>query len=179
LAAERCEEGARRSGLWRHTVTALMTRAEVSVCKGQADLAWPLVEHAARITGDRSHLLPDAGLYERLQRQYCWATRGYEAVKSLAGRVPTAFFDSVADSLEVRLFHEAVARLAGDQIDSGTPALEEVVTQGLFGPLGRVLASGVHHPAVPQRLRGESAAQLLARVFPHPERTATLPSVGL
>src|SRR5207247_8456239 len=70
LAAERCEEGARRSGLWRHTVTALMTRAEVAVCKVQADLAWPLVEHAARITGDRSHLVPAAGLYESLARPH-------------------------------------------------------------------------------------------------------------
>src|SRR2546425_2573854 len=134
-----CEAAAQRSSLWRHQVTALMTRAEVYLCTGRPQLAWPLVEKAAATTGDRAQALPEVGLYERLQRQFCWATRGYEALKSLAGRVPTALFDSVADSLEVRLFHEAVAHLAGDQIDSGTPALEEVITKGLFGPLGRVL----------------------------------------
>jgi len=178
-AAERCEEGARRSGLWRHTVTALMTRAEVYLGNGQLDLAWPLVEEAAVITGDRSHLLPDAGLYERLQRQFYWATRGYAALKSLDRPVPTALFDSLVDALEVRLFDEAVALIAAEQIEGRGPALEEAVTTGLLGPLARLLAVGVHHPGVPQRLPGESAAQLIARVFPHPDRTMVPRSVGL
>jgi DNA-binding SARP family transcriptional activator/tetratricopeptide (TPR) repeat protein len=178
-AAERCEDGARRSGLWRHRVTALMTRAEVHLSNSQPDLAWPLVEDAARIVGDRSHLLPDAGLYERLQRQFYWATQGYEALKSLDRPVPTAMFDSLVDALEVRLFDEAVALIAGDEIEGRAPALEEAVTTGLLGPLARLLAVGVHHPGVPQRLPGESAAELIARVFPHPERTVVPRSIGL
>jgi len=178
-AVERCEEAARRSGLWRHEVTALMTKAEIYLCKGRPELAWPLVEQAAVTTGDRSHLLPEAGLYERLQRQFYWGTRGYEAMKSLARPVPTALYDSLGEALEVRLFDEAVARLAGDQTEGRAPALEEAVTTGLLGPLARLLAAGVHHPAVPQRLNGESAAQLVARVFPHPERTVVPRSVGL
>jgi len=178
-AAERCEQGAQRSGLWRHRVTALMTRAEVYLGNRQPDLAWPQVEEAAVIAGDRSGLLPDAGLYERLQRQFYWATRGYEAMKSLDRPVPTAMFDSLVDRLEVRLFDEAVALIAADQIVGRAPALEEAVTTGLLGPLARLLAVGVHHPGVPQRLPGESAAQLIARVFPHPERTVVPRSIGL
>ena len=178
-AAERCEEGARRSGLWRHAVTALMTRAEVYLCKRQPELAWPLVKEAAVITGDRPQLLPDAGLYERQQRQFYWATRGYEAMKSLDRPVPTALFDSLVDALEVRLFDEAVALIAADEIEGRGPALEEAVTTGLLGPLARLLAVGVHHPGLPQRLPGESAAQLIARAFPHPERTIVPRSVGL
>ena len=173
-AVERCEEGARRSGLWRHTVTALLTRAEVYLCNSQPELAWPLVEKAAVITGDRARLLPEAGLYERLRRQWNWATRGYEAV-------PTAPFDSLVDALEVRLFDEAVALLAtGESQTAGrAPALEEAVTTGLLGPLARLVAVGVHHPAVPRRLNGESAAQLVARVFPHPERAVVPLAIGL
>jgi len=178
-ALEHCEEGARRSGLWRHKVTALMTRAELDLCRGRPELAWPLVEEAAVIAGDRSHLLPEAGFYERLQRQFYWATRGYDAMKSLARPVPTALYDSLGEALEVRLFDEAAARIAGDQIEGRAQALEDAVTTGLLGPLARLLAAGVHHPAVPKRLNGESAAQLVARVFPHPERTAVLRSVGL
>lgn len=178
-ALEHCEEGARRSGLWRHKVTALMTRAEIDLCRGRPDLAWSLVEEAARIVGDRSHLLPEAGFYERLQRQFYWATRGYEGLKSLARPAPTALYDSLGEALEVRLFDEAAARIAGDQTEEPAPALEEAVTTGLLGPLARLLAVGVHHPAVPQRLDGESAAQLVARVFPHPERTVVPRSVGL
>ena len=174
-----CEEAAQRSGLWRHEVTALMTKAEVYLSKGQPELAWPLVEETAVITGDRSHLLPEAGLYERLQRQFAWATRGYEAMKSLARPVPTALYDSLGEALEVRLFDETAAHLAGDQTERRAPALEEAVTTGLLGPLARLLAVGVHHPAVPQRLKEESAAQLVARVFPHPERTVVPRSVGL
>src|SRR2546427_652674 len=68
-AAQRCEEGAQRSGLWRHRVTALLTKAEVCLCNSRPELAWPLVEEAAGITGDRSHLLPEAGVCERQQRQ--------------------------------------------------------------------------------------------------------------
>src|SRR5438876_6210359 len=83
LAVERCDDGARRSGLWRHKVTALMARADLQLSKGQPALAWPLVEEAARVTGDRSHLLPDGGVYERLQHQLLWASRGYEALKSI------------------------------------------------------------------------------------------------
>ncbi len=178
-AVERCEEGAKRSGLWRHKVTALMTRAEIYLCQGQPELAWPLVKEAAVTTGDRSHLLPDAGLYERLQRQFYWATRGYDALKSLGRPVPTALFDSMAEALEVRLFDEAVAHIAGDQREGRAPALEEAVATGLLGPLARLLAVGVHHPAVPQRLKEESAAQLVARVFPHPERVVVPRAVGL
>jgi hypothetical protein len=156
-----------------------MTRAELYLCKSQPELAWPLVKEAAVITGDRPQLLPDAGLYERLQRQFYWATRGYEAMKSLDRPVPTALFDSLVDALEVRLFDEAVALIAADQIEGSAPALEEAVTTGLLGPLARLLAVGVHHPGVPQRLPGESAAQLIARVFPHPERSMVPRSVGL
>jgi DNA-binding SARP family transcriptional activator len=178
-AAERCEDGARRSGLWRHRVTALMTRAEVHLSNSRPELAWPLVEDAARIAGDRSRLLPDAGLYERLQRQFYWATRGYDALISLDRPIPTALYDSLVDALEVRLFDEAVALIAGDEIEGRAPALEEAVSKGLLGPLARLLAVGVHHPGVPQRLPGDSAAQLIARVFPHPERTVVPLSVGL
>jgi DNA-binding SARP family transcriptional activator/tetratricopeptide (TPR) repeat protein len=178
-AAERCEEGAQRSGLWRHRVTALMTRAEVYLYNRQPELAWPLVEEAALITRDRSHQLPDAGLYERLQRQFYRATRGYEAMKSLDRPIPTALFDSLVDALEVRLFDEAVALIAADKIGGRAPALEEAVTTGLLGPLARLLAVGVHHPGVPQRLPGESAAELIARAFPHAERTVVPRSIGL
>jgi len=178
-ALERCEEGARRSGLWRHKVTAVMTRAEIDLCRGRPELAWPLVEEAAVIAGDRSHLLPEAGFYERLQRQFYWATRGYEGLRSLARPAPTALYDSLGEALEVRLFDEAASRIAGDQTEGPAPALEEAVTTGLLGPLARLLAVGVHHPAVPQRLNGESAAQLVARVFPHSERTVVPSSVGL
>ena len=171
-AVQRCEEGAQRSGLWRHRVTALLTRAEIYLCNSQPALAWPLVEQAAAITGDRAHLLPEAGLYARLQRQFYWVTGGYEAV-------PTTLFHSLVDALEVRLFDEAVALIPAEQIEGRGPALEEAVTTGLLGPLARLLAVGVHHPGVPQRLPGESAAQLIARVFPHPERTMVPRSVGL
>ncbi len=177
-AVELCEAAAQRSGLWRHQVTALVTRAEIHLCKGQLELAWPLVEEALITTGDRSHVLPEAGWCERLQRQFYWATRGYEAMKSLA-RVPTALYDSLGEALEVRLFDEAAAHIAGDQLEGGAPALEDAVTTGLLGPLARLLAVGVHHPAVPQRLKGESAAELIARVFPHPQRTVVPRSVGL
>src|SRR3989441_31785 len=171
-AVQRCEEGAQRSGLWRHRGTALLTRAGIYLCKSQPKVAWPLVEQAAAITGDRAHLLPEAGLYARLQRQFYWVTGGYEAV-------PTTLFHSLVDALEVRLFDEAVALIPAEQVEGRGPALEEAVTTGLLGPLARLLAVGVHHPGVPQRLPGESAAQLIARVFPHLERTLVPRSVGL
>jgi len=178
-AAERCWAGSRRSELWRHKVTALMTRAEVYLANRQPELAWPLVEEAAAITGNRAPILPDAGLYERQQRQFYWATQGYEAMKALGRPVPTAQYDSLVEALEVRLFDEAVALIAADHAPGPAPALQEAVTTGLLGPLARLLAVGVHHPGVPQRLPGESAAQLIARAFPHPERTAVPTSVGL
>jgi len=179
-AVERCKEGAQRSGLWRHRVTALSTRAEVYLGTSRPELAWPLVEEAAAIAGDRSHLLPDAGLYERLQRQFFWATRGYEALRSLARPIPTALYDSMVDALDIRLFDEAVALIAAEEGGGGrAPALEEAVTAGLLGPVARLVAVGVHHPAVPRRLNGESAAQLVARVFPHPERAVVPRSIGL
>ncbi len=174
-----CEAAAQRSSLWRHQVTALMTRAEVYLCTGRPELAWPLVEKAAATTGDRAQALPEVGLYERLQRQFCWATRGYEAMKSLARPMRTALYDAIGEKLEVSLFDEAAARIAGDQIEGGAPALEQAVTTGLLGPLARLLAAGVHHPAVPKRLEGESAAQLVARAFPHGDRAVVPRSIGL
>src|SRR6266851_3986334 len=178
LAVERCDDGARRSGLWRHKVSALMARADLQLSKGQPALAWPLVEEAARITGDRSHLLPDGGVYERLQHQFLWATRG-EALKSIGPRARIAMFDSLVDALEVRLFDEAVASSADDSVAPGWSVLDEAVRMGLLGPLARLSAYGVHHPGVPPRLDGETAAQLIARVFPHPQRTVIPTSVGI
>src|SRR5207247_1678948 len=84
--------------------------------------------------------VPEAGWYERLQRQFYWATRGYEAMKSLARPVPTALYDSFGEALEVRLFDEAAAHIAGDLVDGATPALQEALTTGLLGPLARLLA---------------------------------------
>ncbi len=179
LAVERCDDGARRSGLWRHKVTALMARADLQLSKGQPASAWPLVEEAARVTGDRSHLLPDGGLYERLQHQFCWATRGYGALKSIGPRVRLALFDSLVDALEVRLFDEAVASLADHPVAPRGSVLDEAVRTGLLGPLARLSAYGVHHPGVPPRLNDESAAQLIARIFPHPQRTVIPTSVGI
>jgi tetratricopeptide (TPR) repeat protein len=171
-AVRRCEEGAQRSGLWRHRVTALITRAEVCLGSNQPELAWPLVEEAARLAGDRSRSLPEAGLYERLQRQFSWATQGKRPV-------PTALDAPLVEALEVRLFDEAVACMAGDQPDGRAPQLEEAVTTGLLGPLARLEAAGVHHPGVPRRLRGESAAEFVARVYPHVQRTVVPRAVGL
>src|SRR3989442_1388280 len=148
-AVELCEAAAQRSGLWRHQVTALVTRAEIHLCKGQLELAWPLVEEALITTGHRSHVLPEAGWCERLQRQFYWATRGYEAMKSLARPVPTALYDSLGEALEVRLFDEAAAHIAGDQLEGGAPALEDAVTTGLLGPLARLLAVRRQHPGLP------------------------------
>jgi len=53
------------------------------------------------------------------------------------------------------------------------------VSKGLLGPVARVLASGVHHPGIPERQPGESTAQLVARVFPHPQRAVIPAAVGL
>ena len=99
--------------------------------------------------------------------------------KSLARPVPTALYDSLGEAIEVRLFDEAAAHIAGDQMEARAPALEDAVTTGVLGPLARLLAVGVHHPAVPPRLDGESAAQVIARVFPHAERAVVPRSVGL
>jgi len=179
IAVSRCDEGARRSGLWRHRVTALMARAQVHLSSGQADSAWLLMEEAARLTGDRSSLLPDCALYERLQRHCCWATRGYDALKSLGRGIPADLYDSRVDGLEIRLLDEAVACLAGDRAVRGTPVLDDAVATGLLGPLARLLAGGVHHPGVPPRKKGESAAQLVARAYPDPQRAAVPASIGL
>src|SRR5207247_10026020 len=90
-------------------------------------------------------------------------------MKSLARPVPTALYDSLGEALEVRLFDEAAAHIAGDQLEGGAPALEDAVATGLLGPIARLLAVGVQPPAVPQRLTAESAAVLVPRVFPHPQ----------
>jgi tetratricopeptide (TPR) repeat protein len=178
MGAERCEEGARRSGLWSHRVVALVARAQVYIGTGRPELAWPLVEEAAWVAGDRFHLLPDAAPYLTLQRQFTWATRGYEAMKSLALPARVSLFDSMVEALELRLLDEAVAFIAGDHAEPGAPVLEEAVATGLLGPLARLMACGVHHPAVPARLEGESAAQVIARVFPHAQRTKIPSSIA-
>ena len=166
IAVAKCEAGARRSGLWRHRVTACLARAELHLCNGQPDLAWPLLEEAARVTGDRAHLLPDEGRFERLHHHFCWATGRKPAASSAQSR-------SLIDGLEVRLFDEAVSQA------SGAPVLAQAVALGLLGPLARLVASGVQHPAVPPRLEGESAAQLMARVYPHAQRSSIPAAIGL
>jgi hypothetical protein len=146
-------------------VTACLARADLHLCNGEPDLAWSVLEDAARVTGDRAHLLPEAGRYARLQHQWSWATR-----RNPAG--PAASL-SLIDGLEVRLFDEAVAA------PPRATVLEQVVTMGLLGPLARLVASGVRHPAVPPLQRGESAAQLIARVYPHTQRTAIPSAIRL
>jgi hypothetical protein len=83
-------------------------------------------------------------------------------------------FDSMIDAFEVRLFDEAVALARGDGATGGTPVLDEAISYGLLGPLARLIAYGVQHPGVPTRRNGESAAQLIARAYPHPQRS-TIP----
>ena len=88
-------------------------------------------------------------------------------------------YDAVVDALEVRLFDEVAASSAGDPVASSAPVLQEAVRTGLLGPLARLSAYGVHHPGVPPRPRGESAAQLIARVYPNSQRAVIPTSVGM
>jgi len=166
---------ARETHLWRFEVPALLAKADLHLASREPEHAWPLVEEAMALTGDRAQVLDDAAQYARLRRHFLWVTEGYEAVTRLPPEEPLGgSYNNPADALQVTAFNEWMASVEGISVhESG---FQKLVGLGLFGTVARLLAVGVRFRAMPQPQPGESSAQLVARVFRPQERWA-LPEV--
>lgn len=175
-----CEAAALRSRLWRHAVLSLLTRADLCLASCTPELAWPLVERAIAITGDRDRTLSDCGQYERLRSHFLWVSQGYDAVRALGRPESGKHYWRMIDRLEVQAFEEWVCLLEGvDAPSASTSTLSRIESSGMFGVLARLVSVGVRLPGVPEPMPGESSAQLVARLFPAPERVVVPIAVGL
>jgi hypothetical protein len=174
-----CADWARKSGLTRHAVLSLIVRADLHLAQTQHELAWPLVEEAIALTTQRHNDLFDRGAYVRLAKYFVWATQGYDSVMAWWGNGGIEQCVRIADKLEVAAFDEWLAAKAGSATPAAGTVVKAVTRHGLVGVIARLVAVGVAPPGLPRPLAGESSAQLMARVFPHPERERVPNSVEL
>jgi tetratricopeptide (TPR) repeat protein len=167
---------ARDTQSWRLIAAALLTKADLHLAKSEPEEAWPLVQEALSLVGDRWRLLADAGQFARLRAHVYWATNGHEPPETAAeGGLLCRVELGVRERLELRAFDEWVTSLRNGATPSDVAA-HELVKRGLFGSLARLLAIGVRFRDVPAPGIGESSAQLVARVF-EPEQRVALPPV--
>ena len=158
---------------------SLLTRADLCLARSTPELAWPLVERATAITGDRARTLLDFGQYERLRSHFLWVSQGYDAVRALGRPESGERYWRLMDRLEVQAFEEWVCLLEGvDAPSASTSTLSRIESSGMFGVLARLVSLGVRLPGVPEPMPGESSAQLVARLFPHHDHHPVPPSVG-
>lgn len=167
---------ARRTQSWRLVVPALLAQADFHLATHEPERAWPLVEQAIALCGDRSHVLDHAGQFARLRRHFLWVTEGYQVIKQLDPEDRRGgTYSILADALELQAFNDWMAGVEGQPSDEQT-GLARIVRQRLYGVIARLLAVGVVFPSMPQPRAGESSAQLVARVF-QPEQRLALPRI--
>jgi len=176
--SERCctllRSAARESQSWRLIALALLHVADLHLARSEPELAWPLVQQAVDLAGDRWVLLADAGQYARLRKHLLWVTTGLQPRENGPQGVPTQGVAlTLAEQLEVQAFEEWMGA-------AGAPYHEvaacELVKRRLFGVLARLVAVGVRFQTIPEPCTGESSAQLIARVF-RPEEKLGLPQI--
>lgn len=164
-AIDRCRVCAENTAFWQHRVQALLAQADLCLALKQPEAAWPLVEEALAETKTRYHLLPNSGQLLRLERHFILFTQGSDAWSALPFPQPVGTLARRGELLEVRLLDEAVRLSFQPSATADRPALDEAFRFGLVGPLARILASHVEYPGLDQRLRGETIAQLVLRLF--------------
>lgn len=165
----------RESTQWRFIVSALAASADLHISTGEPERAWPLVEEAIALVGNRSHTLDFAGQFERLRRHFIWITAGYESLLRLEPSLHVGTLAHLADRLQLATFSEWIAFEEGatNRLES---AAGEIVQCGLLGVLSQLLALRVRFPSLPQRLEGEPSARLVVRAF-RPRERWELPEV--
>lgn len=177
---QQCERTAERSQLPYHAAVALLQRADINLARSTPELAWPAVEKAIALVRDRERMLVDLGQYERLKTHFLWATRGYDAVRQTVLQSATTRAYRIGDVLEIQGFSEWVRIVESDDAHiKGASALSAIEAAGMFGVLARLLSVGVRLSGVPAQGPNESSAQLVARLFPAPERVVIPQAVGL
>lgn len=169
--AEGCEREASRSGLWRHSALACLSRADLLLARCSPELAWPFVERALGLVDNRAHLLFDVGQYHRLVMQWLFSTKGAAALEPWLNPGRVGNYRRVTDWLEIRAAAEwllATPSSSKDQLAAG--ALKEIESIGALGVLSRLVAVRCAPIAVAPRLQKESPAQTVARLYPEQMR---------
>ncbi len=167
---------ARESRSWRLIVGGLAVKADIYLAKGQTESAWPVVEEAVGLAGNRWHLLADAGQFARLRKLFVWTTRGPEAATELdSGALRGGSGLKITEQLELQALEESLVS-PGGRTGGGDTACREIVKQGLFGVLSRLLAVGVHLETIPRGPSTEPSARLVARVF-RPQEMLRVPEI--
>jgi tetratricopeptide (TPR) repeat protein len=175
---ELAEAAANRSRIWQHSVSVLLTQADLHLAVDQQEAAWELVDQAVSITAGRTHLIPDYGQYYRLRRHFSWAA-GYNIDQELGLDTWTMRSGiGMGHCLEGRAFDEWVAGQDAGQNNKSPTAANELIDRQLFGILARLASVKILPTPLPAPLDGESGASLVARVFPEREFGTIPASVG-
>ncbi len=177
--AEQCEREASKSGLWRHRALALLSRADLLLARGSPELAWPLVERAVRLVGDKGRFLHDVGQYHRLALHFAWTTRGMAAAKVWLNPPREGNYKRVTDWLEIKAMAQWIAR--AERRDSESQGLEAVVREiearEVVGLLSRLIAVRCSPIPLDYALKDAPPAVVVATLYPSPQRNCIPSSV--
>jgi hypothetical protein len=165
------EQNAREVGLWVYQVGALIVRCEYLISQDEQELAWPLVEKAVKTAGMRVCAPSEIAGLERLKHQWLVATEGHEAIKNWEELEEPDMKRRIVERLELEALDEWSASRNGI-LRNRDSVFGEIRSRGLLGVLARLNALGIWIDDLKNKERTESSAQLVARLFPDPERGA-------
>lgn len=164
---DRADAASRRSAIWQHSVSVLLTRADFYLAMHEQERAWDLVDQALTITAGRTHLVPDYGQFCRLQMHYMSAG-GFKTGARKHGFVgkDTSDVDGPAHRLEVAAFAEWLFAKETGRSDGAHKAVKKIADRGLFGVIARLASVSVAPTPLPSISEGECGALFAARAFP-------------
>jgi len=164
---DRAEKTARASGSLSVLVGVLLGHTDLWLALGENDRAWETFGQIMTLTNGKAPLGGATGQYERLRRQYVWATAGHEAVKRLRSfDEAEGLVKGLASQLEVRATEEWIeAQESGSNVGRFCNAVVSILDHNLFGVLTRLIAVGIRPHTLPPCRNGESPATLVQRLY--------------
>ncbi len=165
------EAEASKSGLWRHRALALLCRADLLLARASPELAWPLVERAVKLVGNKARFLHDVGQFHRLALHFDWSTQGMAGVEAWLNPAREGNYKRVTDWLEIKAMFAWIALEQDDHREDELKAvLRELETKELVGLISRLIAVRCSPISLSQTFKDEPPAAVVARLYPSPQR---------
>ena len=156
----------------------LLSDAGYHLARRDHDAAWRAFEEADHLHYGQRHVMDHPGQYWMIWIYRSWVRHEYSKVTRMLEEPPPSLRRGT-------LAHRTVIQLLATSLAARSAALGPVLSDELRipqadwlpGSVATVLAVGISPPGVPSPRPGESAAQLVARTYPHLVRTPVPDSV--
>jgi DNA-binding SARP family transcriptional activator/tetratricopeptide (TPR) repeat protein len=160
------------------TISTLVACADLHIAQKDYETAWTWADEAVSYAQKHAERARKIGDYERVRRHFVWATQGYTAFLRAKDETENCLPELRRSQLmELTAFEEWVDRTEGRETRRGS-VTQEMEGRELLGAIAHLVALHIYPRELPERLPGETSAQLVKRAFPQCRCQSVPTSVG-